>query len=735
MIYNSYGFHGSRIHFKKRNIKKAIFFFVTYVSIVLMFKFLTMGNPAVMRLLSTFLIFIYFLIESKQIKKWSYVLTFSIFVSLLTECSHLFSSLILRSGMRFFYAIENIDNIISVNLVLFMSTAAFIHFCTMFLIYRFKFVKMKTVKLLSIYKSVPIFFGMCLLTIIYLKIEMKQAAFGSPFVFTMCNAILCVLPIFLTLYYFANKHVETRNAKQNYIAKDLILQWILHPPKKTKFLVNAGSDTLAFLDKYEYITSGFVKKLSKLGINDSTKGFSSLVFCLFVTSMLRGTTGWNFEDDVFEMADSLLKLPYKGSVKHEIENIIKKIWTVEEHETLRNEYYNFCFLRNYNKNSPEPNVAEFLINLSSNAQISLEEVISNKHSSSPVSRPGELMSIYGEGVIITGSSGVGKSDAALELLKQGHSLVADDIVELRRVKNSLFGNACKESKNFMEARGIGFINIKRTHGANAVKDIERVDLVVNLMSPEEFKNQDKLYDPCDQVFRYVKILGVQVPYIDIVVRPGRNAANIIEIATKNNRQRFLGFVAANELFENLGIQEENYEKSKIVNDDHLEGFDYEAFKRNCDTEEDNIYKDLREAINQKKLCFFSDKYKQEMEYFKGILRNLHMKEISSGFEELAFAAVVLKSHKNINKVRITPDVFSYMGQILGINPRSVYANLRNALERHWLNTDFKILEESYQGPIDEKNGAPIPKDFLIHIVKEAIKEKSKNNDEPANKTG
>lgn len=157
----------------------------------------------------------------------------------------------------------------------------------------------------------------------------------------------------------------------------------------------------------------------------------------------------------------------------------------------------------------------------------------------------------------------------------------------------------------------------------------------------------------------------------------------------------------------------------------IKKFDYKTLGREDEPIENGINKALEDAMKHKKLCFTHKKYKMEMEYFKTSLKNLCMKETDKRFKEIAFAAVLLKHHKNINEVKITPDIFSYIGQILNINPKSVHSNFRNALDRHWLNTDCKFLEENYRGPISEDSGSPTPKDFLVYIVKEAIKEESK----------
>ncbi len=174
----------------------------------------------------------------------------------------------------------------------------------------------------------------------------------------------------------------------------------------------------------------------------------------------------------------------------------------------------------------------------------------NLRLASRITRSGGLMNVHGEGVLIIGESGVGKSETAIELLKRGHKLISDDLVEIRKIpKNTLLGSAPENLRHFIEVRGIGIINARRIFGIGAVKLTETIDMVVNLGAWKEDKEYDRMGDQCI----YTEILGVKVPYIDIPVKPGRNLAVIIEVAAMNNRQRKLGYSAARELFINLGI--------------------------------------------------------------------------------------------------------------------------------------------------------------------------------------
>lgn len=181
-----------------------------------------------------------------------------------------------------------------------------------------------------------------------------------------------------------------------------------------------------------------------------------------------------------------------------------------------------------------------------------------------VTRHGVLIEIYGEGVFITGESGVGKSETAIELVKRGHRLVADDAVEIRKVSNiSLVGSSPDNIRHFLELRGIGIINARRLFGIGAVKMTEKLDLVVKL----EQWNSEKIYDRMGVDTEYVSLLGVKVPSLTIPVKPGRNLAVILEVAAMNNRQKKMGYNAAAELLNRLGMESDPKETIR----------DYESF--------------------------------------------------------------------------------------------------------------------------------------------------------------
>lgn len=159
-------------------------------------------------------------------------------------------------------------------------------------------------------------------------------------------------------------------------------------------------------------------------------------------------------------------------------------------------------------------------------------------------RHGVLVEVHGEGVFITGESGIGKSETALELIKRGHRLIADDAVEIKRISRTMLtGQAPKVIQYYMELRGIGVVNVCHLYGIGAVKPVEHVDMVINL---EEWDDA-KFYDRLGLSTEYTTILGVRVPYMVIPVRPGRNLAVIIELAAMNNRLKKMGYNDAMQL--------------------------------------------------------------------------------------------------------------------------------------------------------------------------------------------
>ena len=167
---------------------------------------------------------------------------------------------------------------------------------------------------------------------------------------------------------------------------------------------------------------------------------------------------------------------------------------------------------------------------------------------------GVLVEVYGEGILILGDSGIGKSETAIELVKRGHRLIADDAVEIKKVSAiSLVGTAPSLIRHYIELRGIGIVDVKRIFGMGAVKETEKIDLVIN------FENwvQGKDYDRLGLDSQTHEILGISLPAITVPVKPGRNLAVIIEIAAMNNRQKKMGYNTAEEFLKKMNEETEN----------------------------------------------------------------------------------------------------------------------------------------------------------------------------------
>ena len=172
-----------------------------------------------------------------------------------------------------------------------------------------------------------------------------------------------------------------------------------------------------------------------------------------------------------------------------------------------------------------------------------------------ITRHGVLVEVYGEGILLLGDSGVGKSETAIELLKRGHRLIADDAVEIKKVSaTTLVGRAPEIIRHYVELRGVGIVDVRRLFGMGAVKESEKVDLVINL---EEWDNS-KMYDRLGLDEQTTNILGIDVPSITLPVSSGRNLSVVIEVAAMNNRQKRMGYNTAKEfnkrLMESMGLE-------------------------------------------------------------------------------------------------------------------------------------------------------------------------------------
>ena len=177
-----------------------------------------------------------------------------------------------------------------------------------------------------------------------------------------------------------------------------------------------------------------------------------------------------------------------------------------------------------------------------------------------ITRHGVLMEVYGEGVLLMGESGMGKSEAAVELVKRGHRLIADDAVEIKKIsETSLLGSAPKLIRDYVELRGIGIINVAKLFGMGAVKKENEINLVVNIVPWDE----QAVYDRIGLEDHHIELLGVNIPMITIPITPGRNLAVILEVAAMNNRQKKMGYNAAREFTEQM---DRHFEQNDIHED-------------------------------------------------------------------------------------------------------------------------------------------------------------------------
>ncbi|NTW72347.1 MAG: HPr(Ser) kinase/phosphatase [Eubacteriaceae bacterium] len=170
---------------------------------------------------------------------------------------------------------------------------------------------------------------------------------------------------------------------------------------------------------------------------------------------------------------------------------------------------------------------------------------------------GQLVEVFGIGILITGESGIGKSETTLELIKSGHRLIADDVIEVKRVGDVLIGSAPLHLKQYMEVRGIGIIDIRTLYGIGAVKETSQIDLLIDL---EKWDN-DKCYDTLGLENEVADLLGVSIPKLLIPVKTGRNLAIIIEVAARNRRLKNMGIYSAREFFEKIRNFDEGVTKN------------------------------------------------------------------------------------------------------------------------------------------------------------------------------
>ncbi len=177
-----------------------------------------------------------------------------------------------------------------------------------------------------------------------------------------------------------------------------------------------------------------------------------------------------------------------------------------------------------------------------------------------ITRPAGFLSIHGEGILLMGESGIGKSEVALELIHRGHKFISDDLTEIQKNSlNSLIGFSPSNISKFIEVRGVGIINVQQLFGVNAIKSFETIDMIVNF----EVWDKDRTYERLGTTEKYAKILGVEIPYISVPVKPGKNLAVIVEVAAMNNRLKKQGIDSYYELISKVSGQNiESQEREK-----------------------------------------------------------------------------------------------------------------------------------------------------------------------------
>lgn len=351
--------------FQKCSVKKIAIFSSVHVTMLSLYRHL-FTDYITYRLVSVLIIFAYFWIEnrienkrieSNNARNWSYILTFAVFITLMTEYSYSMSHII----VRFSWKLLDMYDVSITNLLLdklYRFTILSMHICFIFLIYKFRFIKMRDIKNLSVYKQIPVLFGLCLSTIVYIKYSYIQLD-NDPYRDIFLWIFMFLLPTYLGFYWMLSKLSQLINVKKNYSADENIFIWIFNPSMIETFHLNIYDSEL-FTPTYEFNKLNFKRKLARLGIDNSCKGFSSLVFCLILTKLFMGLKCWSFERDVFGQASIVIDIPFP-EVRKDIENIIKKTWLLEEPKKLIDGYYRPCCNRDLYDDSQPPTVEEFLV--------------------------------------------------------------------------------------------------------------------------------------------------------------------------------------------------------------------------------------------------------------------------------------------------------------------------------------------------------------------------------------
>lgn len=347
--------------FQKLNVKKIAMFSSAYTILLSVYMYF-FDDYTIYRLVSVFLMFVYFWFNDKEnkisnIKKWSYILTFSIFINLILEFSHFIGYIISLSFMKY----TNLYDLKSTNFILaflyYFSILVF-HSCFIFFMYRFHFIKMQDIKNISVIKQIPILFGLCLSSVIYIKYHYNQT-YGELHSSVLLWILMFLLPIYLGFYHALSKLAELKNMKRNELY-DINLEEKIEQPLLCKVfsLDQYRCEHKPCAAKYEADKIAFKRVLRRLGVHSGFKGFTQLVFSLLLTkNFLNYSKGWTIENNVINYI-ALATGDKPSEIRKDFGNIIRKVWLLEDLQVIKNEYAN----TNNIEDNP-PSVDEFLVHM------------------------------------------------------------------------------------------------------------------------------------------------------------------------------------------------------------------------------------------------------------------------------------------------------------------------------------------------------------------------------------
>lgn len=323
-VYNKYQNKDFQSYGNK--IKKIVGFSFIHTALLLLYSCSVLGFITY-RLVSVFIIFMYFLIQNKKIKDWCFILIYSLFISLIIEFSNFIGYKINYFGIQF---LKIPENIIDANLILIMYVSLALHSCILILVYKIDFIKIKTIKKLSSQKLIPILFLCCLSMFIYIKYHIKNLQSYNEFYEILSTILLFFLPIFLCFYTIINKLIRLKNIDQNETEGILTENVISIGIPVINAVINLN------LDKYEKDKSIFKKKLERLNINHGYQGYNQMILCLAIIKHFTGDE-LALEENVFRYVSRITKV-HSNVIYNNIKNIIEKTWIQADPEILKEEY-------------------------------------------------------------------------------------------------------------------------------------------------------------------------------------------------------------------------------------------------------------------------------------------------------------------------------------------------------------------------------------------------------------